>query len=363
MAEQININRLKSHVLRDKLRKYLENDLQPGDALMPQTALREKFQVGTATLTAALDNLEKEGLVVRHRGRGIFVTDPGSPLIGISGFRHIEIERTLLSYLDREAADGRLRYQLIQWNRNRLSPTPETLAKAGMKGVIVSGVAEEKLLKRMVRAGLKVISVDRMVPVPGVSVVGIDSFRAGSLAAETLLEQGHTRIAYVGFQPWSKVENNYILELDSEQQRAGVQTALLEKGFDPDPALFVRLRQPSVFQTREGEFSATNAFNHLFKNNKPPTALVVFGHQNYSRILESLAHHGLKVPRDLSVVEIDTIERTSISSVGCSFEAILSRSVDLMMNLFSMPKQGPDLHLSVQPDFFDKGTVGSPASQ
>ena len=57
--------------LRDAI---LSGDLAPGDPIPPEPSLAADAAVSRFTIRQAIDDLVREGLVVRHRGRGTFVT-------------------------------------------------------------------------------------------------------------------------------------------------------------------------------------------------------------------------------------------------------------------------------------------------
>jgi GntR family transcriptional regulator len=50
--------------------------LKPGDKMIAETEVASKLQISRTTVRLAFDELVKEGLVVRHRGKGSFVSEP-----------------------------------------------------------------------------------------------------------------------------------------------------------------------------------------------------------------------------------------------------------------------------------------------
>lgn len=61
--------------MRDGLMSMLE-DLRPGGALPSERALAEHLGVSRMTLRRVLEDLAREGLLVRRHGRGTFAADP-----------------------------------------------------------------------------------------------------------------------------------------------------------------------------------------------------------------------------------------------------------------------------------------------
>lgn len=97
---------LKSKELEDTLRREIKNKLRPGDLLLPELRLAEKYHVGRITVRKAIANLTDEGLLRRVRGKGTFVTRP------IQTERRLMIEIARDFVKDRETAPAVMPFQL-----------------------------------------------------------------------------------------------------------------------------------------------------------------------------------------------------------------------------------------------------------
>src|SRR5690606_39863735 len=83
-------------------------------------------------------------------------------------------------------------------------------------------------LQAIRRRGTGVVLLDRPSPDPGISSVAVDDVRGGELAAQHLLEQGHTRIAFL---------NGPHTIRQCADRHEGVVKALAAAGLDPEAAL------------------------------------------------------------------------------------------------------------------------------
>jgi len=317
--------------LGDTLRSLISAELQPGELIPSQSVLCQRFGVAAGTVVKAVAGLEREGLVVRQHGRGTFVADRKAPLIGVVMGRQSGAADPCEKVLAEAAAEGRLRCRV--YRRDGKTDFISRIVADRVQGVLGIGMTREERLSILVKNHIRVVVTDWIRPFPGVSSVGLDSFRAGQLAAETLLHAGHTRIGFVGFQPFDEIGQTYAAESDVELRHAGVITALLNHGLAPDPAHFVRLRLPAAFEIRAGTFTAQDACRQLFQKGPAPTALVYADEKHAEQgLTEALTALGLAAPRDLSAITIKYfVKADPFTAVGCELEALVQEAVDMLL--------------------------------
>ena len=65
--------------LTNRLRKNISGKILPGEKILPDRVLSEKYKVSLMTMKKALSKLVDEGLIVRYQGRGTFVTELAFP--------------------------------------------------------------------------------------------------------------------------------------------------------------------------------------------------------------------------------------------------------------------------------------------
>src|ERR1700742_1425744 len=79
--------------IRDKIRAAIATgELSPGDRLWSEAELANEFQTTRGTVRHATDRLVFEGLIVRHIGRGSFVSDTVQLHVPIDSRRCLSFE-------------------------------------------------------------------------------------------------------------------------------------------------------------------------------------------------------------------------------------------------------------------------------
>lgn len=71
----------------ERLRAFIvEGDYTAGDRIPPERQLIEMLGIGRAALRKALDQLERNGVIWRHVGKGTFVSHGASGTVGVDAF-------------------------------------------------------------------------------------------------------------------------------------------------------------------------------------------------------------------------------------------------------------------------------------
>ena len=178
----------------------------------------------------------------------------------------------------------------------------DLLASKGVDGIIycmsmdsdVDKFQESQTLLH--RLNLPYVMLDRTCNLPGISSVKVDHFTGGLLATRHLLELGHREIACV--------TGPTHLE-DSMARLEGYKAALEEWDVPFDPSLL-----------QEGSYdmaSGIAAMEALIP--RRPSAVFAFNDMMAYGVYKALKHHGLSIPRDISVVGYDDIFSSEILEV------------------------------------------------
>jgi GntR family transcriptional regulator len=138
--------------LRDAI---LSGQLGPGDPIPPEPTLATDTAVSRFTIRQAIDDLVREGLVVRHRGRGTFVTysadsPTARPLAtfaaafsaqGLGAPRIVSFNEAAATTADRSGLDLRASESVIHIVRVRdRDGAPVALERISIPGALVPGL-------------------------------------------------------------------------------------------------------------------------------------------------------------------------------------------------------------------------------
>ncbi len=154
--------------------------------------------------------------------------------------------------------------------------------------MLVTSGLNPGLLDRVLELDIPIVAVDREVPGLAVDTVTLDNTVAAQLAAEHLLEHGHSMIACIGGPP----------HLPNTVQRVnGYRQALQLRGIQPQEDL-----------VRTTEFTIGGGYEagkRLLGDGLRPTAIVTGDDQIAVGVLHAARDLGIDVPQELAVVGFD----------------------------------------------------------
>ena len=132
--------------------------------------------------------------------------------------------------------------------------------------------------------------------IEGMSGVLVDNVEVGRQATQHLLDLGHRRIAFFG----DDLDEMHGFTAAVDRHR-GYDLTLREAGIEPDPALVQR----TGFSMDGGEAAVHRVFGQGWPARELPTAVFAVSDEVAMGVLYAAREHGLKVPKDLSIVGVD----------------------------------------------------------
>ena len=330
----------------DLQRKINAGQIANGEQLPILPDLCRRYGVSEAPVRRALDDLSREGYVVKRRGRGqgtfairptvapltvrvLLIADFDLSRSPIEGYH--EIFDILAGIRDAAAERGGAVQQVSTGGWTSLSSPNST---TGYLVIAMNAEGYDKGAALAQSHGAPCVLLN--TPGPGAATVRVDMEQGGVLAADYLIGLGHRRIGYVGGMhgAWSA------------PRFAGYQRALYQHNIAPDARY-------AVLTNGVDTDADTRALNDLLALPDPPTA--IFASSDY-RALHLLTHarsRGLQVPRDFSLCGYDDIAEAAtieppLTTVHHPRYGLGRRAVGLLADLLggSTPKGGTDIVLA-----------------
>jgi LacI family transcriptional regulator len=200
---------------------------------------------------------------------------------------------------------------------------PKVIRERNAEGVMFIQHTHAKLVRDIQQRGLPVVAVDHYPPVKDVDSLQIDNRRGGEMAAEHLLDLGHTRLAMV----------QAAADRPSIAERAqGFRAALEARGIAFAPRTHLIDCAHITFE------SAYERVLGLLRQNRELTALFCANDEMAAGAIRAAHEAGLDVPGDLSVIGFDDIIMSSytdppLTTVGVDKEQLGRRAMARLLDL------------------------------
>jgi LacI family transcriptional regulator len=207
----------------------------------------------------------------------------------------------------------------------------------GVRGVMVVPATDDvERLVTLHERGVGVVVLDRPSPVPELSSVAVDDVHGGELAAQHLIAQGHTRLAFL---------NGPHTIRQCADRHAGVVRALAAAGLDPATAL----DELTVSLNADGGEAGTRALLDRSAADRP-TAVFCVNDLVALGAVRTLRRAGVSVPGEVAIVGYDDVAfaaelATPLTAVRQPTHELGLRAADLLL-------RGPDAdaeHVVFQP--------------
>ena len=311
-----------------------------GDQLPTEFALAERFQVSRPTVSRALQELVRLGLVNRRAGHGTFVLPRAASDRMVFGLLVPELgDSEIFEPICGHVARSVQRFgHVIQWaesNPSQHHRLPAETAAEACRGFVDSGVSgvflapfvtpdgianpNQTIVQTLSRAGIAVVLLDRdIVAFPQRSefdLVAVDHLRGQARMTSHLIANDCHRLA---FWVWNHAADTVTL------RSAGVCQELMRAGIDFDRELVQAVDPDDADQV-----------THLLKSRNPDAIMcandVFAGH-----LMKTLEQLNVRVPQDVSVVGYDDVRyahllRVPLTTISQPCEQIGNAAAHLML--------------------------------
>lgn len=218
-----------------------------------------------------------------------------------------------------------LGYSLVLYNTHddvqRESSYIAVASERWVDGVLVVAAQDSVTgLEALRLAGIPAVAIDRIPQNYNGPSVTLDNYNAGRMAAEHLLELGHTKLAHIS----GPLE----LRLARERQ-AGFCTTVEERGLNPC--------------TYSGGWRCEDGYRvtqQILASNTHPTAIFAANDRMAVGAMRAMGKAGLRVPEDVSVIGLDNIEISAfqnppLTTIQQSFEDLATLALELLFDLLA----------------------------
>ena len=339
---------------RERVKRHVLEEFAAGQRIPNEDELSRQLGTSRYAATRALMDLNAEGLVERKPRSGTFrARQGGQDDIG----RHVEKRMVAFmadeyeSFMTGELMRGiearcRLKQLGVSLLNSDYSPEIEeahlkTLRPQNYAGAIVRiGEHREniRILNRLVEQDYPLVLVDRRDEDSRFPCVKMRQKEAVQAGVRHLIELGHRRIAYVGYD--KRVQVPY-RELRLREE--GYRTAMQHDNLPVRPEY---IQGGSLFEL--GERPTRSYFdsvgyepmNRLLLQDEPPTAVFMMSYFFAIGAFRAIQDHGLKVPDDISLMCIDDEPRARCGHVPLTVIAqplrqMGSKAVDVLEDLLA----------------------------
>ncbi len=320
--------------LAEKLRAQVSaGALKPGDQLPSFVELRNAHGVSRGTVEKVHTLLERDGLIVREQGRGVFVAEPKrrttTEVIAFMGGGFAETRISLfwahlMQGIQEAAAARDIHLLLVNENAN-----PRIWEN--VDGLLLSE-NEEVAYPMLQRLPKRLPCVSLLTPVDEITCVLSDDVQGARDATHHLLSLGHRKIGHL------VTGHNHLIE----NRLLGYRQALRDYDIEP-PLAWVRLLNPrarrgnskteffeqgkrTVSEWLKGDWAETGCTAILAQNDPAAIGAIV-----------ALQSAGIRVPEDVSVVGFDGVENYDhftphLTTVEVPVQQIGARAVEILLN-------------------------------
>lgn len=282
--------------------RITETGLQTGQVIPTQKELAVELKVAAGTVRQAMLQLQREGLVVSTRGRGTVIAAPRSEngnlerqtrvfgMLIAPGSAKDPVITPLMRSLQDACSTAGIELEVLPCLQLPSLQKLQTWAQ-NLDVIFVTGVSTPDFVNVIQAIGKPVIFSRELLAgtcPPWASQLSVDLENIASMAIQYLASLGHRHILL------ARDRGTCYMEGLGTQFAAAARHAGLSEGF----------HEVIVPMTSNGQ-EIVQALKESFPQT---TAIVADGGMRSGRILHTLANHGYRVPKDISLLAINGVE-------------------------------------------------------
>lgn len=329
--------RVKYREIVDEWRTLIKDGTwRSGDKLPTFAELTATRGLGTNTINRVFQDLEREGLVERRKGSGVYVAAPKlrqRASIGIYGY-DMHADEGVHYWFEhfRGLRQALVSHNLGSYHLGSYHQAPDAQPPwDDIAGILTHAPYFTQPLRTDVDL-LPAVCV--MSPEPGLVCVSSDDYSGARTAVGHLVELGHSRIG------WLMWPNRYQTLI----RQSGYHDGLLRAGIKPSPHWVRPMRgfeDVAVGHVRMGYKNMQHWLATDFHESQC-TAILVHNDECAFGAIRALREAGLEVPGDVSVIGFDGAEDTSrahmnLTTLVVPLAEITEMAVDILVGRIEDP--------------------------
>lgn len=294
-------------LVEEYIKEYIaKKKLKNGDKLPTENEIAKTLDIHANTVKYGLNNLVKEGVIYRERGKGTFVDNLTNIIIddnitiGIiieDLFKRSELCSAIVRGIDDVVSSKDISYLLGNSDNEfeKINSYLNQFFERSVSGVILmplqSNIEHQhnyKILDMLNKRDIPVVLVDRYIKGFPVDYVVSDNEHGGYTATEYVINQGHRNIAYI-IEPFCST---------LEERLVGYKLALARSGIEYDENLIY------TSDNRLNE-AGMEGVNSLLKKEVEFSAILCSNDSVATGAYNALIDNGFNVPEDVSLVGYD----------------------------------------------------------
>ena len=310
MAENIPKYQEIAHRLKESIQQGV---FAPGEKLISEPSLCEKFGISRHTARAAVSILEAEGLVTRKRGSGTYVNhffaDTHRKNIGVlTTYSDAYIFPSIISGIE-EVLSQKDHRMTLGFTQNKIENERRQLLSFlsdGIDGLIVEPVKSAlpsmnlDIFREFSARSIPVVFINSYYDRLNCNYVLNDDVLGGRLAARHLIKNGHTNIG--GIFKHDDIQGSHRYKGLMEELYAHHQNVQ-----DGKIIWFSTETQESLF--------SPDQFHRLLERLDGVSGLICYNDQIAVKFVQAATRASLHIPHDLSIVSFDNSSLSRLSSV------------------------------------------------
>ncbi|MFV0400243.1 MAG: substrate-binding domain-containing protein [Oscillospiraceae bacterium] len=323
--------------------KITGGELSPGSPLPSEAQMTELHGISNITARRVLNELKREGYVIREKGRGTYVAEHSEPLPGSMKVISLILARddawskSMEMVAEISGRLGAMGYYLsIHISHDDVRSEEAFIRKSvrdGVEGMILYGATSSSNAQLLIELGVRgypLVMLDRRFD--GFPLPSVTSDNVGGAAAITryLIERGHRKICFVS--------NFSIAETSSIRERyRGFMEALYSANLQEEFGGYFLIPN-SLFERHRTEGKKEKDLRRLLTGiqERGITAVVCLSDPVAFQLMASLEQEGISVPEQVSVAGFDNLEDSArslvpLTTVNQDFSSIARIALDALL--------------------------------